>query len=183
MRGYQSLKTASFLAVFVLSALIVAGCGTFSIGFGDASASGSFNSNDNNNDDKDMPDNTVRVRFTNFSTTNAVRVQFFVSSETGITPPDELFVQQFDVTETSSIGVAGSGIVGPQSDDEIEINCADNLIIGTLGGEFLDDNSGKVVGQGDQSRWLVFGGQFDCGATITYSYRSAGGFSVTQEVE
>lgn len=185
MRGQHLLRTApTLLIAFALSALIAAGCGsgTFTIGIGDASASGSFNDNGNSNDNNQL-DNTIRVRFANFSTTNAVRVQFFVSAEPGVIPPDELFVQVFDVTSTSSIGVAGSGIIGPESDDEIEIDCRDNLIIGTLGGEFLNDNSGEVVGQGGQARWLVFGGQFDCGATVTYSYRSSGGFSVTQDVE
>ena len=125
----------------------------------------------------DGPDATVTVRFRNLTTSDAVDVEFFATNEPVDNLPDDLFLDSNSVT--ASIGLAGSGLIGPGQEDEIEFPCTEDLVLGTLGGTFLDDESGDPQGTGDQ-RWSEEGPQFSCGATIVFEYSKVGGTPVTQ---
>ena len=64
--------------------------------------------------DEDVPArNVVTVRFRNFSLIEAVHVEFFASTTALSNLPDDLFLPENSVT--SSIGVAGTGIIVPLS--------------------------------------------------------------------
>lgn len=125
----------------------------------------------------DGPDATVTVRFRNLTTSDAVDVEFFATNEPLDNLPDDLFLDSNSVT--ASIGLAGSGLVGPGQEDEIEFPCTEDLVLGTLGGTFLDDESGETQGTGDQ-RWSEEGPQFSCGTTIVFEYSTVGDTFVTQ---
>ena len=122
-------------------------------------------------------DATVTVRFRNLTTSDAVDVEFFATNEPVDNLPDDLFLDSNSVT--ASIGLAGSGLIGPGQEDEIEFPCTEDLVLGTLGGTFLDDESGETQGTGDQ-RWSEEGPQFSCGAIIVFEYSTVGDAFVTQ---
>jgi hypothetical protein len=124
-------------------------------------------------------DSMVRVRFRN-ETTAVVETQFYATNESVATIPDDLFVPAnlVTVTEDGGIGVAGSGLLPPGTSDAIDFPCTDNLLLGTTGGRFQDAERGTDLGEGPR-RWLEEGAVFDCGATITFTYKEEGdGFTV-----
>jgi hypothetical protein len=72
-----------------------------------------------------------------------------------------------------SIGFAGSGLVPAGQTDEVILPCDQALSVGTLGGRFVNQDTGAQVGAG--SRYvLVQGSQFQCGSTITFTYVPSG---------
>ncbi len=171
-----------------LACLAAAGCSA-TIADGDGRQNGNQNrnvnensasSNANRNSDSAPGDDEVRVVFRNFST-EAVNVQFYATNSALTSLPDDLFVDANLVTV--SIGLAGSALLGPAQMDTIFFECTDNLVIGTGGGAFLDDESGEMVGQGPQ-RYARQGPQFSCGASIVYTYDEDGSeFTVTQSIQ
>jgi hypothetical protein len=79
--------------------------------------------------------------------------------------------------------LAGSGLLAPGSTDAIALMCTPDLVVGTQGGEFRDNESGASRGLGPM-RFAMQGPQFSCGATITYTFDDAdGNFNVTQSIE
>lgn len=120
--------------------------------------------------------NVVTVRFRNFSLIEAVHVEFFASTTVLQNLPDDLFVPENSVT--ASIGVAGTGIIVPLSEDVLDFPCADGLILGTTGGSFVDNETGASLGVG-MSRWAQEGPLALCGHTVTFEYFSETGVFMT----
>ncbi|HOB74370.1 MAG TPA: hypothetical protein PKG54_07580 [Phycisphaerae bacterium] len=110
---------------------------------------------------------TITVRLVNATATRAVDVQLFATGQ-GVGDLDtEFFIPANQLL--ADIGFAGSGILVPASDDQITLACADALIVGTLGGRFLNEDTGEEIGTG--SRFVLFqGSQFACGSTITFTF-------------
>ncbi|MCP4589986.1 MAG: hypothetical protein GY842_04525 [bacterium] len=119
---------------------------------------------------------SIRIEFRNLSS-NAVDTQFYVASEPVAALPDGLLIPENLVQ--AGIGVGGTGILGPLTTDEVDVTCAEQVVVGTGGGEFLDANLGTVLGQGPV-RFMQSDFQFDCGAELVFEYtQTDGGFSVT----
>ena len=47
---------------------------------------------------------------------------------------------------------------------------ARELILGTAGGEFLDDETGEPIAQGSTVRFAALGPQFGCGSLVTFEF-------------
>ena len=109
----------------------------------------------------------VLIRFRNFSQTDAVNVEFFASNAPLAALPDDLFVDEHRTSV--SIGVAGTGILQPLRSDEILFPCTADLVIGTTGGTFIDDDSGEVRGEGDM-RWSQDAAVGLCGRRVTFGF-------------
>lgn len=122
------------------------------------------------------PDDVVTVRFRNSTLDEAVDVEFYVANELLANIPDDLFVSQN--LFTASLGVAGTGIVTPLREDVITLPCSLDLTIGTLGGRFLDNETGEVRGQGVR-RWLEERPLGLCGAVVTFEYAGDAGVFTT----
>ena len=116
-------------------------------------------------------DDTVLVVFRNLSSTDAVQVDFHAAS--GITNvPDDLFVSENLITQ--DIGVAGTGIVQPLQFDFLrEFPCTGDLLLGTSGGRFLDNETGELRGTG-QPRWVEASAVGFCGGAVTFTFVSDG---------
>ena len=109
----------------------------------------------------------VLIRFRNFSLVDAVNVEFFATNETLATVPDDLFVD--DHRTNASIGVAGTGLLEPAHSDAIVFLCTEDLVIGTTGGTFIDNDTGEVRGTGDR-RWVQAKAIGLCGRTVTFEF-------------
>lgn len=121
------------------------------------------------------PPSTVELRFVNL-TDAAVATEIYVADGPLENLPDDLITAEHRVLE--GIGVAGTGIMSPFSADSIERPCADDLVVGTGGGRFMDADSGEFLGQGPV-RFLQAGFQFDCGTTLIFEYsRTADGYNM-----
>lgn len=114
-----------------------------------------------------QPANTITVRFANESA-SALDVQFFASPNP---PGDDIAMTFFDAANqiVTDIGFAGTGIIASEATDILTLNCSDAATIGTLGGEYLNADSGLVVGTGKQ-RVAQLGLQYDCGDRVTFIY-------------
>ena len=119
--------------------------------------------------DIETPDGFVTVRFRNLTASEAVDVQFYATNERLENWPEDLFDPAYLVT--TSIGVAGTGIIRPSQVDIIELPCSDGLTIGTLGGSFVDDESGEPRGVG-VPRWAQDGPLPLCNNVVTFDYTS-----------
>lgn len=109
----------------------------------------------------------VLIRFRNFSQTDAVNVEFFVSNNALDTLPDDLFVDEHRTS--ANIGVAGTGILEPLRSDETLFPCTADLVIGTTGGTFIDNDTGEVRGRGDM-RWSQDAAVGLCGRSVTFRF-------------
>lgn len=109
----------------------------------------------------------VLIRFRNFSPIDAVNVEFFATNETLGTVPDDLFVE--DYRTNANIGVAGTGILEPAHSDAIVLPCTEDLVIGTTGGTFSDNDTGEVRGTGDR-RWAQAKALGLCGRAVTFEF-------------
>lgn len=112
-------------------------------------------------------EDVVTVRFRVFTAQEAVDVQFFATNDPLEVIPDELFVPANSFSE--SVGLAGTGIVPPLSEDVIIFPCSPTLILGTSGGRFLDSETGELRGVG-VARWASEGPLGLCGATVTFEF-------------
>jgi hypothetical protein len=130
---------------------------------------GSNGDNGSDGNGSSVASDRVRVRFVN-RTTWALDVQFYAAPETG-DPATALFIEANRIT--TDIGFAGSGLLPVLDTDEILLDCANAQMIGTLGGEFLDPETGEASGTGQQ-RSLTIDQQFTCQETITFIYKMDG---------
>jgi hypothetical protein len=132
-----------------------------------------------NNGGNGPDDDTVILRIQN-STRAAVRPQIYVGTNGADATADNLFVPEN--IYTNGVGLAGSGLMAPVSADDVEVPCFADLVIGTPGGEFLDDETGESLGSGPR-RILQQGLVFDCGAEITLTFRETeDGYTTTVEL-
>jgi hypothetical protein len=116
--------------------------------------------------------------FRNQSTLSAVEVSFYAATGPLESLPDDLFVEANLIT--SGIGVAGTGIIQPQQFDFLDgFECSENLIIGTSGGRFLDNDTGEERGQG-QARWVAASSVGFCGRAVTFTFSDEGDEFTTQ---
>jgi len=115
-------------------------------------------------------EDVVNIRFRNLLTAEAVDVQFYMADSPLANLPADLFTPEHLVV--ASIGVAGTGILQPQKEDVIQVPCAENLTLGTLGGRFTDNETGEARGTGT-SRWVQQGPVELCGSIVTLEF-SAG---------
>jgi len=110
---------------------------------------------------------TVTVRFRNLAVDEAVDVEFYASNVTLETLPESLFVDQNAVS--AGIGIAGTGILEPLREDSLEVPCGESLVLGTLGGSFLDNESGELLGHG-VARWVSDAPIGLCGRGVLFEY-------------
>ena len=122
------------------------------------------------------PDETVTIRFRNLTVNEAIDVEFHASALPLMTLPDDLLVVENLVT--ASIGVAGTGIIQPLSEDMIQYSCSPGLTIGTAGGSFMDYETGEPRGSGTP-RWVEEGPLALCGGVVTFEFAGEGTDSST----
>lgn len=108
---------------------------------------------------------SIRVRFVN-QTSWALGVQFHVSAVQG-QPDSVLFISANQITQ--GIGFAGQGFIPPGDVDEVLLGVAQARMIGTLGGDFVDPDTGESAGTG-QRRVLILDQQYFGGETITFVF-------------
>ncbi len=167
----------SLLTTFLALSMGPAGCGLdmsrdMSLGPGDAATQPA----DELAQSPDPSITTVTIRFRNFAVTEAVNVEFYASNNPLAEIPDDLFVEENLVT--SSIGVAGTGILEPLSEDTLDFLCTGDLVLGSLGGSFLDNETGDQLGEGEP-RWAQDSALELCGREVLFEFSSvAGEFSV-----
>ncbi len=123
-----------------------------------------------------VPASTVRVRFVNSHPTLGVDVQFYATGNPVSDPATELFVGGFQRT---NVGLFSRGVIPRLDHDELELPCAEARVIGTLGGLFLDSDTGAVAGTGTQ-RVLAQDVIFTCGDVIILEYLDDGGGLTTR---
>jgi hypothetical protein len=116
-------------------------------------------------------EDTVTVRFRNVTLAEAVDVQFHVGRQPFEVLPDDLFVPENLIK--ASIGVAGTGIVQPGREDAVQHPCERGLVIGTVGGYFMDNESGEPRGTG-VPRWVEEGPLALCGGVVTFVFSGDG---------
>lgn len=125
----------------------------------------------NNNVGGGVGTTQITVRMINASPNAAVDVQLYATANNISYPDTELFIPVNQ--QLAGIGFAGSGILQPGQTDEVQINCVNALFIGTAGGNFLNVDSGALLGTGTRY-FLVQGGQFQCGSTIVFTFVPSG---------
>lgn len=113
----------------------------------------------------------VTVHFRNFAETDAVDVEFYMTDQPLAVVPDDLFVDAFRLR--AGIGVAGTGIIEPLSEDVAEFPCGPGLLLGTAGGRFLDNESGDPQGFGTP-RWAEEAALGFCGGAISLDFIKRG---------
>ena len=131
------------------------------------------NPRNDNGGSQDPPPEFLTIRFVNASPDQAVQVQFYATNEPLDAIPEELFADDAYLVQ-ESIGLAGSGLLAPLDQDEIQFECTETLTIGTLGGEFRDNETGEILGRGGEL-FVPPGGFPLCGRTAVYTYSSTGG--------
>ena len=128
----------------------------------------------------DIPEDIVVVIFRNLAVVEAVDVEFYSTTDPVENLPDDLFAEENLIS--ANIGVAGTGIVRPLTNDWIELPCTENLILGTAGGTFSDNDSGEVRGTGN-TRWARAAALGLCGTVVTFVFAGDGEtFSTTVRV-
>ncbi len=121
---------------------------------------------------------TVLIVFRNLSLSDAVQVNFHASEGPFGVLPDELFIEANLITR--DIGVAGTGIIQPQGFDFLrDFPCSGDLVLGTSGGHFLDNESGDQTGIGPV-RWAQASALGFCGGAVTFTFNSSGGQFTTE---
>ncbi len=115
--------------------------------------------------------NQVTVRVINASPNLAVDVQIYATGQAVNNPDTDLFIPANQ--QVAGLGFAGSGVVAAGQTDEITLACDQALVVGTLGGRFLNQDTGAQVGTG--TRYVLFqGSQYQCGSTIIFTYTPSG---------
>ncbi len=114
----------------------------------------------------------IRVVFRNLAINYAVDVQFYATGNPVVDPDTDLFVEPNRVLGPAEdpIGWAGTGLIPAGNEDSIELDCAAARVIGTLGGEFVTEDTGVGVGTGTR-RIAVQEQQFNCGEVITFTFQ------------
>lgn len=67
------------------------------------------------------------------------------------------------------IGIAGTGTSDPLREDSLELPCSEDLVLGTLGGSLLDNESGERRGRG-VARWVSDAPIGMCGRRVLFEY-------------
>ena len=119
-----------------------------------------------------LPAAEVAIRFMNATANEAVNVQFYATNEPLVNVPEDLFAGG-EYLVTANVGIAGTGLIEPGDGDEITIECTENLTFGTLGGEFIDNETGEPRGTGEM-RWLSQKALGLCGQTVTFGFAGGG---------
>lgn len=117
------------------------------------------------------PPSTIHMQFANASDTYAADVQFYASATPVTNPATELFVPEKRIV--GNLGFAGTGFIPAGQVDTTEANCSWAVVVGTLGGRFLDQETGQEVAHGEQ-RLFRLGEGYSCGDTITFRFRPDG---------
>jgi len=127
------------------------------------------------------PDKSVvDVQFVN-ETAAVVETQFYATNDPVEPTAEALFVPANLFME--DVGVAGLGLLNPESFDAIAFECTENLVLGVAGGAFLDPDLGTELGVGPP-RIVQEGLVFDCGAMVTFTYKIEGdGYTVVVDLE
>jgi hypothetical protein len=107
----------------------------------------------------------LRIRLIN-DTDWAVDVQLYAARTTG--DPDAVLFEA-DNKITAGIGFAGQGFIPAHDADEVVLEADAVAMLGTLGGEFLDEETGESVGAGHR-RILTRSLQYLGGDTITFIF-------------
>jgi len=121
----------------------------------------------------DLPAETpiVTVHFRNLTLADAVNVEFYLVNEPLALVPDDLFSE--DYARRAQIGVAGTGIIEPLTEDVVTFECGPDLVLGTTGGTFLDNESGDHRGVGSV-RWVQQSALGVCGHMVFFDYQAIG---------
>lgn len=123
----------------------------------------------------------VLVRFQNYAESDAVDVEFFAANDSLVDLPADLFQEIHHVT--ASVGIAGTGIIQPQRSDAITFPCTSELVLGSAGGSFFDNETGEPRGAG-AARWVREGPLALCGHAVTFEFRpNEEGFDTFVRVE
>ncbi len=109
---------------------------------------------------------TVTIRVKNTTFVLGVAPQVYATPDAVVDPNADLFVGANRLFQTINFG---SGILPHGYTESVELDCADARVIGTLGGRFYKQD-GTVVGDG-QTVILTQGLQFNCGDTLTFTYK------------
>ncbi len=117
------------------------------------------------------PPSTVVMRFANGSSAYAVDVQFYASATPVTNPATELFVPEKRIV--GNLGFAGTGLIPANQSDTTELACSNATVVGTLGGRFIDQDSGQEVAHGEQRLYRI-GEGYSCGDTITFRFQPNG---------
>lgn len=124
--------------------------------------------------------NRVTIRLVNASPTMAVDVQLYATGGVVNDLNADLFAPAHQLV--SGIGFAGYGLLESGNSDTVVLPCDDALVVGTLGGRFLNEDTGDELGVGTRSVFFQ-GSQFECGATLTFTYTPVGnGFQTTVQI-
>jgi hypothetical protein len=174
--GGKRMKRQSplFIAVPALILVLLLGCADEAILgllLDESIAAGAGTPNDNVASEP-LPEARVAVRFANTTLNEAVNVQFYASSDVVEQVPDDLFADPENLV-TASLGIAGTGLIEPGEKDEITLDCDENLIFGTEGGLFLDNESGDERVNGER-RWVEQRALGVCGGTVTFVFTREG---------
>lgn len=154
-------------AVNVIIGLIVAlsiGISGCSVSFDPIGDTPSDNGAPNNTPD---PSDFVTVHLRNLTQTEAVDVEFYLTTDLLAVVPEDLFVETYRIR--GGIGVAGTGIIVPLTEDVVEFPCVPGLLMGTAGGMFLDNESGELRGIG-MPRWVAEEALGYCGGTVSFDF-------------
>ena len=85
--------------------------------------------------------------------------------------------------QRSNVGLFSRGVIPRLDSDELDLPCAETRVIGTLGGVFLNSDTGEEVGLGTR-RVLAQDITFSCGDVIIFEYlEDAGGFTTRVTIE
>ena len=117
------------------------------------------------------PEQRVEIKLVN-RTDAAIETALFVSTNALENPATDLFIPEN--LFTNRVGVAATGLIPPFGTDMVDIECGEQLTIGTAQSRFLDQETGDPLGVGS-SRVIELGPVFDCGDRISFIYDRQGG--------
>jgi hypothetical protein len=127
------------------------------------------------------PPSTIHMQFANGSTAYAADVQFYASATPVTDPATELFIPEKRII--GNLGFAGTGLIPAGQVDTTEIACTNAVVVGTLGGRFIDQESGQEIAHGTQRLYRI-GEGYACGDTITFRFQPDGqGVSIQLLIE
>ncbi|HUU82598.1 MAG TPA: hypothetical protein VM243_03745 [Phycisphaerae bacterium] len=161
--------------ISILAAACMVGCGGAVAVTGGGGGGGDAEPDNDGGSGGGAGQDEISVRFINDSDA-AIDTQFYATNDVLDDPGEDLFQPQYHIE--ADIGVAGSGLLDVDADDEITFPCSDNTVIGTEGGEYYD-SSGALLATG-QRRILSVGDNFDCGNTIIFAYIGSNGEYTTE---
>jgi hypothetical protein len=107
------------------------------------------------------------VRLVN-ATGVAVDTQFFVATDEADVASRALFEERNRFVR--GIGFLSGGVLAPEEGVALDLPCGSQLLVGTMGGELLDPETGETVAVGATARLAELGPQFDCGGVVTFTF-------------